>query len=189
MRSSASRVLIFVLGISVGSTPGDAQTLAEPCPDPTAVMSVERPFRPIVHELWRRAPTFRRQVLRIRQESSLTVAIGLWRFTSPADLRARTVFAHVEGRLTRADIEIKLFGGLATVEFIAHEVEHVLEQLDGIDLARMTGRGGVTIMSGTSPRAHIETKRAQQVGRIVAAEYETYDLSHAALDQCLRMQR
>lgn len=55
------------------------------------------------------------------------------------------------------------------VELIAHEIEHVIEQLDGVDL-----RVRATLpASGVRSRDHgdeFETTRAIRVGRMVAAE-------------------
>jgi hypothetical protein len=53
------------------------------------------------------------------------------------------------------------------VELIAHELEHVLEQVDGIDLRRRARQrlNGVIILGG-----RYETERARSVGRTVARE-------------------
>jgi hypothetical protein len=53
------------------------------------------------------------------------------------------------------------------VELIAHELEHVIEQLDGVDLASQITRGD----TARSPRrGHYETLRAVTMGRRVAEE-------------------
>jgi hypothetical protein len=53
------------------------------------------------------------------------------------------------------------------VEQIAHELEHVLEAVDGTDLPRLSRQrvDGVIDLGGS-----YETARAQSVGRIVARE-------------------
>ena len=53
------------------------------------------------------------------------------------------------------------------VEAIAHELEHVLEQVEGTDLARLARQrvDGVVDLGG-----QYETARAQSVGRTVARE-------------------
>ena len=53
------------------------------------------------------------------------------------------------------------------VEAIAHELEHVLEHLDGTDLARLARQrvDGVVDLGGQD-----ETARAQSIGRTVARE-------------------
>jgi hypothetical protein len=53
------------------------------------------------------------------------------------------------------------------VELIAHELEHVLEQVDGTDLARLARHG----LGGVADREWgYETARAQSVGQSVARE-------------------
>ena len=56
-------------------------------------------------------------------------------------------------------------------ELIAHEFEHILEQLDGVDLNRWVGHSGVRRVGGNREGSPIETERACQVGRLVAGEY------------------
>ncbi len=51
-------------------------------------------------------------------------------------------------------------------ELIAHELEHILEQLDGVDLQAQAGNGAVW----KSERASYETRRAIETGRRVARE-------------------
>ena len=55
------------------------------------------------------------------------------------------------------------------VLLIAHEFEHILEQLDGVDLPSMAARPatGVRLVSGSG---HFETERAIAAGRRVADE-------------------
>jgi hypothetical protein len=59
------------------------------------------------------------------------------------------------------------------VEYLAHEIEHVLEFLDEVDLAAAAAQGihGVT-ESGRS--AAFETSRAIAIGRLVAGEVTAY---------------
>ena len=52
-------------------------------------------------------------------------------------LHARTVLAHQGGTLVSARVYLK--PGLDAAELIAHEVEHILEQLDGVDLKTQAG--------------------------------------------------
>ena len=62
-----------------------------------------------------------------------------------------------------------LHAPLDPVEAIAHELEHVLEQVDRIDLRRLSfvrGNGVFRLWDGD-----FETTRAVSTGRRVAAEY------------------
>jgi hypothetical protein len=56
------------------------------------------------------------------------------------------------------------------IELIGHEFEHLLEQIEGLDLkrlARVKG-SGVRVLEGRV----FETDRAQAAGRLVAAEMD-----------------
>ena len=66
-----------------------------------------------------------------------------------------------------AAVQIELREPALYVELIAHELEHVLEQVDGTDLARLARQGldGVVEWGGA-----YETARARSVGRLVARE-------------------
>jgi hypothetical protein len=69
---------------------------------------------------------------------------------------------------------IELNSGSDLTELMAHEFEHVLEQLDGIDLAQKAAlvRSGVHAVDNNKP-AVFETIRAQKVGLRVAQEVRT----------------
>ena len=53
-------------------------------------------------------------------------------------------------------------------EYLAHEIEHVLEQVDGVDLHR-SARGGLEGVQETQSSV-FETARAIAIGRVVARE-------------------
>ena len=75
------------------------------------------------------------------------------------------------GLLRRAQVEVKPAGEVSLVELIAHELEHVLEQLDGANLVQAArGPGATAIRDEGEPR--FETARAREVGIAVAAEYQ-----------------
>ncbi len=178
-------VLVIAVSLIVGSTASSAQMSHDRCASPLVTLDVERPLQHIVLETWRRSITFRRQGAHLANEPTLTVTVGLWIFGARPDSRAQTSFTRDGERLKRAEVQVRPGGHRAVAEFVAHELEHVLEQLDGVDLARMGGRGGVAV-SRPFVRPHVETKRAQLVGRIVAAEY---DAQHAVADGCLEARR
>lgn len=128
-------------------------------------------LRPVVIDMCQRAPTFRRQVVRIAGQPGLDVTISPGLFPSTGRTRARTALTRIDGRLRTAAIEVPAGDSMTLVELVAHEFEHVLEQIDGVDLAQWVGRSGVYRV-GTSDRdGPIETERARRVGRLVAGEY------------------
>jgi hypothetical protein len=57
--------------------------------------------------------------------------------------------------------------GLDSLEYIAHELEHVLERAEGVDLPRESGRTGSGVWIAADG---YETQRAIDKGRQVARE-------------------
>ncbi len=125
-------------------------------------------YRPLLESMLRNSPTFRRQCVRIAGEPALTVHLGVTPSTWRSDFRATTrVVRRPNGGLS-AHIAIAPLNDL--VELIAHEFEHVIEQLDGVDLAALAAlpRTGVHAQAGMSDI--FETVRATRVGQQVTAE-------------------
>jgi hypothetical protein len=123
-------------------------------------------FRELIAQMIERSPTFRRQTRRLGNAPHVQVRLLGLRAFARGTARART------------DISRTGFGGLeATVqiqraedvpELLAHEVEHVIEQIDGVDLRAQS------MLPGTGVRAchdgSFETIRAERIGLRVAAE-------------------
>jgi hypothetical protein len=125
-------------------------------------------YRPLVEAMLRDSPTFRRQCVRIAAEPGLTVQLTVSPPPKRSTHRAVTrLTRNAHGDLT-AVVEIGAFED--TQELIAHELEHVIEQLDGIDLAARASmpHTGVTPLGGRA--AVFETTRAQRVGLKVVSE-------------------
>jgi hypothetical protein len=74
------------------------------------------------------------------------------------------------GASLRASIHLKAGDGSAA-EYLAHELEHVLEQLDGVDLELAVSKrvNGATFAERAGT---FETARAVAIGRLVAREVE-----------------
>jgi hypothetical protein len=122
-------------------------------------------YRDLLHSMVRRSPTFRRQCQRLAQSDSLTVTLRLPTTSSGLSARAQTSIVRAANRL-HATVEIKALQDAA--ELIAHELEHVIEQIDGIDLklqSAQPGKGVTECEDGS-----FETVRAVRVGRLVAQE-------------------
>jgi hypothetical protein len=126
-------------------------------------------YRQIIESMLRGSPTFRRQCLRLAGEPSLTVHVGLAPVSWPSTVRATTrVTRQKDGRLAA---HIAIAPNTDVVEMIAHEFEHVIEQIDGVDLAALAARPGTGVhRQGVMPGA-FETVRAARVGRIVTGEF------------------
>lgn len=125
-------------------------------------------YRPSLEAMLRRSALFRRQCLRIAQTPGLVVKLGSHQAPPTGGPRARTeISSGPEGRLF-ATITIRARDSI--VELIAHELEHVIEQLDGVNLkARSVVPGsGVWMCDDGS----FETTRAAKIGEAVARQTE-----------------
>lgn len=124
-------------------------------------------YRSHVESMLRRSPTFRRQCRRLANAPGLTVVLRQFLMRPPDRVRAQTSFGtDRDGRLL-AIVDLRALEN--HVELIAHEIEHVIEQLDGVDLrARASLPGtGVRLCEGGGA---FETIRATRAGLAVAEE-------------------
>ena len=111
--------------------------------------------------------TSRAQCGRIAQARSLIILIRVDPALVERSYRARTSFARTPTGALVARVHISLRTNPA--EWIAHELEHVVEQLDGSSLpALAAGRQGAWL----SAEKMFETMRAIEAGRRVAAEMQ-----------------
>jgi hypothetical protein len=121
-------------------------------------------LQPTLERMWQSSPTFRRQCKRLAGASYLRVTLSLEELSRRPSHRARATFKHLNGRLVSVDVQLTIFD--APVELVAHEIEHVIAQLDGADLELHVRTGAVWKDSDGS----FETRRATAVGRRVASE-------------------
>jgi len=125
-------------------------------------------FRVFVDRMWQASPTFRGQGRRLAAGTGLYVSVLVEDLPRPASsFKARTVLRHQGGSLVSAQVYLK--PSLDSPEFIAHELEHILEQLDGVDLQAQAGNGVVW----KADDGAFETRRAIEAGRRVAREITT----------------
>jgi hypothetical protein len=125
-------------------------------------------FRPLVELMLRESPTFRRQCLRISGAPNLTVRLYIHGMPLRSDVRATTTLTrHEHGRVS-ALIDIAVRHDVE--ELIAHEFEHIIEQLDGIDLASRAARPHTGVTSLDPEENVYETTRAKRVGLKVVSE-------------------
>jgi hypothetical protein len=125
-------------------------------------------YGPRIESMLRDSPTFRRQCIRIAAEHRLTVRIAFGSAPSRSGIRAATRMTRGEnGRLT-ALIDIGLLEH--TEELIAHEFEHVIEQLDGVDLPARAALSNTGVTAVGYAANMFETKRAQRTGLKVVSE-------------------
>jgi hypothetical protein len=160
---------VLMVGVSLGAPPGAAADPVSPaarCEDLAGGLQIAPWLQPIVVDVCRRSPTFRRQVARLADVDGLTVTVHRLMLPSPS-----TALWRVGGLVRSADVQVPSGDARMMAELLAHEFEHILEQLDGVDLKRWVGRSGVRRVGADREGSPIETERAQQVGRLVAGQY------------------
>lgn len=128
-------------------------------------LTVPEIIRPTIERMLEQSPTFRRQALRIAQAPGLIVRLSLLQGAPASGVRARTDM-DIADRSLVANVAIKQIENL--VELIAHEFEHIIEQLDGVDLRARSAVSGTGVWNCDD--GSFETKRAVRVGRLVAEE-------------------
>ena len=113
------------------------------------------------------SPTFRRQCARIANARHLSVSVAFGGSPGTTGDPASTRIVFKPDGTIQADVRIAPLADLD--ELVAHEFEHILEQLDGVDLAAMARRAdtGVRAIEGGE---RFETARAIAAGRQVAQE-------------------
>lgn len=122
-------------------------------------------LRDVAAAMLRASPTFRRQCARIGA-ASLTVTVAYMGMSGSPPYVASSRIHRRGGRLLA---EVHIGPGGNREELLAHEFEHIIEQLDGVDLAALAKRRdtGVHVVPNAS---EFETDRAVIVGRQVARE-------------------
>jgi hypothetical protein len=123
-------------------------------------------YRDLIDGMWLRSPTFRRQCARIERAGHLVVVLEQHPDTPITAHRARTAIEPRRGGMRVAKVEINPALRDQLVELVAHEFEHILEWLDGVDYTGMSGQSGVSHGSAGA----VETVRAITIGRLVADE-------------------
>ena len=137
----------------------DAPTLALP-----GSIQLEQGLQPIVKWMLEHSPRFRQQCRTLaaapRLRATVTMSYGQPIGTS----RARTAFRQTETGGLAAQIEIRSASDMS--ELLGHEFEHLIEQLDGVDLSAMARDGEARRLTDGA----FETERAIAAGQQVAGE-------------------
>ena len=130
-----------------------------------ANLTVPSTHRSMIERMLERSPMFRRQCLRLAAAPDLTVIVRMLHPLTGGP-RALTEIKRQDSRGLVATVRINPLGDFT--ELLAHELEHVIEQLDGIDLAAkaaMSQTGVRSCVGGT-----FETSRAVRIGSLVAVQ-------------------
>jgi hypothetical protein len=122
-------------------------------------------LEPIVRSWLEHSPTFRQQCRELAAAPRLRATVRIAQRPAGTTSRAVTRFVRQNrsGEL-RAEIEIRSAPDMA--ELLAHEFEHVLEQIEGIDLELLAAGGEARRLADGA----FETARAVRAGHRVAAE-------------------
>ena len=126
-------------------------------------------YRELLQEMWRGSATFRRQWIRVAEARVRIIVIF--------DPLCKMNGAHAQSEISRkSDLWVRVslaVVGRAAIEHLAHELEHVLEQLDEVDLEQAV-KHHVHGASVKGRWALFETRRAIVVGKLVASEVDAY---------------
>jgi hypothetical protein len=121
-------------------------------------------LQPVVQWALEHSPRFRRQCRALAAAPELRATVRVAFRPLGATARARTSFRQAEWGALAADIEIRSAPELT--ELLAHEFEHLIEQLDGVDLTALARKGEARRLSDGA----FETDRAIAAGHQVAGE-------------------
>ena len=122
-------------------------------------------YQQLIEQMWRDSPTFRDQCDRLAGEPQLRVVIrGESRPTTTGARADSAISTLKNGKVSRADVVLR--SPADSIELIAHEIEHVIERMEGV---RLRDQG----CTGTSGRPDAyESCRAVDAGRRVAREVQ-----------------
>ena len=137
----------------------DAPTLTLP-----PSIGLEDGLQPIVRSALEHSPKFRQQCRALAAAPRLRATVSLAYRRGIGATRARTSFRQYQFGTLAAEIEIRSAPELT--ELLAHEFEHLIEQLDGVDLKALAKEG----MAHRLADGAFETARAVAAGQQVAGE-------------------
>ncbi|MEO8481649.1 MAG: hypothetical protein ABI634_05515 [Acidobacteriota bacterium] len=174
-RSWCIAVLLGVAFQGVAATAlAEEPTSAVACATMPSNVQMPLALQLAVDQLLAQSSTLRRQCAAIAAagpRTRLTIVVA------PPDLRGCRARATFSWRASGAlDVRIEVPFTYDFPELIAHELEHVVEQIEGLDLRQLAARqstGVEEVAAGT-----FETRRARNAGRAAALEVETQ--SHLA---------
>ncbi len=126
---------------------------------------LSRRERQLVEKVWRRSPTFRFQCDRISQAQSLKVKLDI----VPKIWWARKYRALTVVNIQSGLAKVEIYSPNEYVELIGHEFEHLLEQIEGVNLPALAA--GKDDQAYRHADGAFETARAVTAGRKVNDEY------------------
>jgi hypothetical protein len=135
---------------------------ASPSLPPT--IAVEAGLESIVRTMLRHSPTFRQQCRILESAPSVTAAVRV--VVRDPDATERALSRMRRDGTGRIHAEIEILKAASLHELLGHELEHVIEQLDGVDLRQLESSGEARrVENGV-----FETRRAIAAGQRVSGE-------------------
>jgi hypothetical protein len=122
------------------------------------------PLHPVLDRLWEGSPTFRRQCARIAAARQLKVTVLPEDQPRSPSIAARSKMTFQGADLVSASVYVDVSPDAASL--LAHEFEHILEQLDGVNLGEQADNEAVWKNGENS----FETRRAIEAGQRVSRE-------------------
>jgi hypothetical protein len=160
-RVGVTAVLLLMFGGAIAAEP--QQCRRSPLP---ANVELASDLGRTLGRIYDRSPAFRAQCERIASAHNLRVTVRV-DTSIPSRCRAFTIVKR-QGHDIRAEVHLPPTSGLT--ELVAHEFEHLLEQIEGLDLGRLARVKGSGVHVTEGPGPVFETDRAQAAGRVVALE-------------------
>lgn len=140
---------------------------ARACTELPATIQVDDLLAPVVDELLVASPTFARQCERIAELPLVRVAVRLMPKGEDLCCRARTTIRRYASGAMIAWVEIPSPRiSVEYAELLGHEFEHILEQIDSVDLDAWADQG----RASRAGDGAYETTRARRAGEAVAEE-------------------
>jgi hypothetical protein len=123
-------------------------------------------MRPMLMRMLQTSATFRRQIATLSAKPAVRMTVNYGGMRGDRNYHAlSTVRKHQWGAMM---IDTTVFVPTDLVEIIAHELEHVCEQMEGVDLRSLSRRRGEGVYD---LNGHFETARAIRAGQEASREY------------------
>jgi hypothetical protein len=129
-------------------------------------LRVPENMRPMLMRMLQTSATFRRQIAVLTAKPAVRMTVTYGGMRGDRNYHAlSTVRKHEWGAML---VDTTVFVPTDLVEIIAHELEHVCEQMEGVDLPTLSRRRGVGVYN---LNGHYETVRAIRAGQDASREF------------------
>jgi hypothetical protein len=146
-----------------------AESVSAPSPSRLTLRLIgDTDYNSTIERMLARSATFRRQYARLIRASHLSIVI---KYVLPAGRREPAMTRLVRRPRGMIEATVHVAPSTRLVELLAHEFEHIIEHLDGIDL-HARGRLPASGVWRTVDANTFETSRAIAMGQRVALEVD-----------------